>query len=190
MFVSICQVEYTTPHGASSSCQRPDKSLYTLYANFWTNKMEISELKQFMQLALEQARLCGTDVPIGALIINSEKKLISTGFNQRESKQDPLGHAELIAIRSAAQSLGSWRLQNCTIFSTLEPCPMCAEAIIQSRIKRVVFGAYDLIAGAAGSSFNLFIDRKALPVPEVLAGVLEQECSTLLKEFFKQQRKR
>lgn len=151
--------------------------------------MEVSELKHFMSLAIEQAHLSGKDVPIGALIINQDKKVIATGFNQRETRQDPLGHAELIAIAEAAKSLNSWRLNGCTIFSTLEPCPMCAEAIIQSRMNLLVFGAFDLIAGAAGSSFNLFGERKALPIPRVLAGVLEEECSRLLKEFFQQQRR-
>ena len=142
-----------------------------------------------MRLALEQAGNCQIDVPVGALIVRGDE-IIASGFNQRETLADPLGHAELIAIRTAAARLGSWRLTGCSIVSTLEPCPMCAEAIIQCRLAAVIFGAYDPIAGAAGSVFNLFVNRRSLPTPEIIAGILEEDCSALLQQFFLRQRKR
>lgn len=142
-----------------------------------------------MKLALQKATQCQCDVPVGALIVKNDE-IIASGFNQRESGQDPLGHAELIAIKQAAEKLGSWRLSACTLICTLEPCPMCAEALIQARLERVIFGAYDQVAGACGSAFNLFINRKALPTPELIGGILEEECSELLKEFFRVQRSR
>lgn len=145
-----------------------------------------------MQMALQEAGKCTADVPVGALIIDEENgdQVVSTGFNQRELLNDPLGHAELIALRAAAKSLSKWRLQGLTLICTLEPCPMCAEAIIQSRIARVIFGAFDPVSGAAGSAFNLFQHRKALPVPEVIGGILEKECSQMLSDFFLAKRNR
>src|SRR5262249_29580408 len=104
---------------------------------------------------------------------------------EREATGDPTAHAEIQAIRQAAKKLGGWRLEHTTIYSTLEPCPMCAEAIIQSRIKRLVFGAYDTASGAAGSAFNLFCQGRIYPIPEIVGGLLEQECQNLLVEFFK-----
>lgn len=142
-----------------------------------------------MHLAIEQAKLCREDVPVGAIIVKAGE-VIATGYNQREAKQDPLGHAELAAIKAAADKLGSWRLNGSTLVCTLEPCPMCAEAIIQARFDRLVFGAFDPICGAAGTAFNLFAKRKSLPTPELVAGILEEECSYLLKEFFRQRRQR
>jgi len=142
-----------------------------------------------MKAALEQTQLCQGDVPVGAIIVHDDT-IIATGYNQREALNDPLGHAELGAIRAASIKLGSWRLGGCAIFCTLEPCPMCAEAIIQSRLQLLVFGAYDPVAGAAGSVFNLFAKRKALPAPDILAGIMEEECVEPLKQFFKEQRQR
>ncbi len=145
-----------------------------------------------MQMALQEAGKCTADVPVGALVVDEEDgdRIVSAGFNQREVLNDPLGHAELIALRGAAQSLGKWRLQGLTLICTLEPCPMCAEAIIQSRIAKVVFGAFDPVSGACGSAFNLFHRRKALPVPEVIGGILEKECSQILSAFFLAKRNR
>lgn len=145
-----------------------------------------------MQMALQEAGKCTADVPVGALVVDEEDgdRIVSAGFNQREVLNDPLGHAELIALRGAAQSLGKWRLQGLTLICTLEPCPMCAEAIIQSRIAKVVFGAFDPVSGACGSAFNLFQRRKALPVPEVIGGILEEECSQILSAFFLAKRNR
>ena len=143
-----------------------------------------------MQVALREAGNCDLDVPVGALLVDeSTGTIVSRGFNQREALNDPLGHAELIALREAARVLGRWRLQELTLVCTLEPCPMCAEAIIQSRVKKVIFGAFDPVSGAAGTVFNLFANRKSLPVPEVIGGILEKECSSGLSEFFSARRK-
>ena len=108
--------------------------------------------------------------------------------SQRELLRDPLGHAELIAIRSAARALGRWRLDDCTLIVTLEPCAMCAGAIVQSRIPKVVFGAWDEKAGASGSKWDLLRDPRALHKVEVIPDVLKDECAALLKEFFQEQR--
>jgi len=137
-----------------------------------------------MQLALEEAKKCGKDVPVGCVIVK-DGVVIGIGRNERETTGDPTAHAEIQAIRQAAQKLGGWRLENTTIYSTLEPCPMCAEAIIQSRIQKLVFGAYDPQSGAAGSAFNLFCPGRIYPIPEIVGGLLEQECQNLLVEFFK-----
>jgi tRNA(adenine34) deaminase len=110
------------------------------------------------------------------------------GNNQRELLKDPLAHAEIVAIKSASKSIGSWRLEECTLVVTLEPCAMCAGAIMQARIPRVVFGAWDEKAGAAGSMWDLLRDPRALHKVEVVTGVLEQECAGVLKDFFSKQR--
>lgn len=145
----------------------------------------------YMQLAIEQAEnaLRMNEVPIGAVIVYKDE-VIATGYNIREQSQATLSHAELIAIHQANQNVGSWRLEDCTLYVTLEPCPMCAGAIVQSRIKRVVYGAYDPKAGCAGTLMNLLDDERFNHRVEVTAGVLEQECSELLKDFFKALRKR
>lgn len=143
-----------------------------------------------MKMALSEASNCTLDVPVGALVVDEiANQVISVGFNQREALNDPLGHAELIAIKSASEKLGKWRLNGLTLVCTLEPCPMCAEAIIQSRIEKLIFGAYDSVSGAAGSVFNLLVARKSLPVPEVIGGILEHDCSRLLSDFFAARRK-
>lgn len=151
--------------------------------------MNYDDASRLMMLALEEAAKCRVDVPVGAIIL-FEGKIIASAYNQREENRDPLGHAELLAIKQAAEVLGSWRLQDCVLVCTLEPCAMCAEAIIQTRIKRVIFGAYDPVSGAAGSAFNLFTGRKALPCPELIGGILEDDCSKLLTQFFQDQRQR
>ncbi len=144
-----------------------------------------------MQLAIEQAEKAREidEVPIGAVIVY-EDEVIATGYNVREHSQDTLSHAELIAIQQANQKIGSWRLEDCTLYVTLEPCPMCAGAIVQSRIKRVVFGAFDPKAGCAGTLMNLLEEERFNHQAEVTAGVLEKECSELLTNFFKALRKR
>jgi tRNA(adenine34) deaminase len=124
------------------------------------------------------------DVPIGAVVLNSAGAVIGKGGNERELKGDPTAHAEIIALRSAAEKIGSWRLEDCTLIVTLEPCAMCAGAILQSRIPRVVFGAWDEKAGAAGSLWDLLRDRRSLHQVEVISGVLEQRSQELLKKFF------
>jgi tRNA(adenine34) deaminase len=124
------------------------------------------------------------DVPVGALIVNEAGEVISSGKNEREKDNDPTAHAEIVAIRIASEKIGSWRLDDLTIIVTLEPCVMCAGAILQSRIKRLVFGAFDQKAGAVGSSFDVIRDVRALSKVEVVSGVLEKECAKLLTDFF------
>ena len=139
-------------------------------------------------LAVAQQASASGDVPVGAVIVNSAGEVIATGHNKRELNNDPTAHAEIVAIRKAAQVLGQWRLENHTIVVTLEPCPMCAGAIAQSRISTLVFGAWDDKAGASGSVWDLLRDPRALHKVEVTSGVLEEECSAMLKEFFSEQR--
>jgi tRNA(adenine34) deaminase len=124
------------------------------------------------------------DVPVGALIINEAGEILSFGKNEREKHNDPTAHAEVVAIRKASEKIGSWRLDDLTLIVTLEPCVMCAGAILQSRIKRLVFGAFDQKAGAVGSSLDVIRDVRALSKVEVVSGVLEKECARLLTDFF------
>jgi tRNA(adenine34) deaminase len=124
------------------------------------------------------------DVPVGALIVNEVGEIVSLGKNEREKDNDPTAHAEILAIKRAGEKLGSWRLDDLTLIVTLEPCVMCAGAILQSRIKRLVFGAFDQKAGAVGSSLDVIRDVRALSKVEVVSGVLEDECAKLLTDFF------
>jgi tRNA(adenine34) deaminase len=124
------------------------------------------------------------DVPVGALIVNEAGEILSIGKNEREKDNDPTAHAEILAIRRAGEKLGSWRLDDLTLIVTLEPCVMCAGAILQSRLKRLVFGAFDQKAGAVGSSLDVIRDVRALSKVEVISGVLEKECAKLLTDFF------
>jgi tRNA(adenine34) deaminase len=124
------------------------------------------------------------DVPVGALIVNEAGEIVSLGKNEREKDNDPTAHAEILAIRSAGEKLGSWRLDDLTLVVTLEPCVMCAGAILQSRLKRLVFGAFDQKAGAVGSCLDVIRDVRALSKVEVVSGVLEKECAKLLTNFF------
>ena len=124
------------------------------------------------------------DVPVGALIVNDAGEILSSGKNEREKDNDPTAHAEIVAIRGASEKLGSWRLDDLTLIVTLEPCVMCAGAILQSRLKRLVFGAFDQKAGAVGSSLDVIRDVRALSKVEVVSGVLEKECAKLLTDFF------
>ena len=124
------------------------------------------------------------DVPVGALIVNEAGEILSSGKNEREKDNDPTAHAEIVAIRKASEKIGSWRLDDLTLIVTLEPCVMCAGAILQSRIKRLVFGAFDQKAGAVGSSLDVIRDVRALSKVEVVSGVLEKECARLLTDFF------
>ena len=146
-----------------------------------------------MVLALklaEGAAATSGDVPVGAIILNSAGEVISRGTNERELHSDPTAHAEIVAIRSAAEKTGSWRLDDHTLVVTLEPCAMCAGAISQARIPRLVFGAWDAKAGAVGSVWDVLRDPRSLHSIEITAGVLEDECSTLLKRFFEGHRER
>jgi tRNA(adenine34) deaminase len=143
-----------------------------------------------MQQALEIAKsaLAAGDVPVGALVLNPEGKVVSTGFNRREIDSDPSAHAEIVALREAATVNKSWRLDGHTIVVTLEPCAMCAGAISQARIKTLVFGAWDAKAGAVGSVWDVLRDPRALHQVEVISGVNESECAAVLSEFFKNNR--
>ena len=135
-------------------------------------------------IAIAQEVKSSSDVPVGALIVNEVGEILSTGKNEREQDNDPTAHAEIVAIRRAGEKLGSWRLDDLTLIVTLEPCMMCAGAILQSRIKRLVFGAFDQKAGAVGSSLDVIRDVRALSKVEVVSGVLEDECAKLLTDFF------
>jgi tRNA(adenine34) deaminase len=142
-----------------------------------------------MELALEEARKSGIDVPVGALIVDSSGRMLAKSNNRRIRDSDPLGHAELLALREAAREVRDWRVEGCTLYVTLEPCAMCASAISDSRLKRVVFGAYDSNLGAAGSKYDILRDSAHGRAVEVLGGVLEDQCSKLLKDFFQSQRR-
>jgi tRNA(adenine34) deaminase len=143
--------------------------------------------EELMRLAIDVAHSAtGTgDVPVGALVINSDGIVIGKGFNEREANNDPTAHAEIVAIRNAAARLQKSRLDGCTLIVTLEPCAMCAGAIAQSRISKVIFGAWDEKAGAVGSVWDVLRDPRSIFKVEVQAGVLESECAELLTNFFK-----
>ena len=139
-----------------------------------------------MESALEQARLALTtsDVPVGAVVIDETGAVIGVGRNEREALGDPTAHAEVLALRAAARHRGEWRLSGCSLVVTLEPCTMCAGAAVLSRVDRIVFGAHDEKAGAAGSMWDLVRDRRLNHRPEVISGVLADESAALLREFF------
>jgi len=148
------------------------------------------DYKQLMQQAIELARGASNfdDVPVGALIVNEQGEVLVTGQNLREKDNDPTAHAEMIAIKNAGNKIGNWRLDDLTLVVTLEPCVMCAGAIAQSRMKRLVFGAFDEKAGAVGSVWDVIRDPRALSKIEVVSGVLADECAVLLKDFFNKKR--
>ena len=139
-------------------------------------------MQQAISLAKEAA--IKGDVPVGALVVDDLANVVGKGSNLREQNNDPTAHGEIVAIREAAKKLGSYRLDKLTMVVTLEPCGMCAGAIAQSRIKRLVFGSYDEKYGAVGSVWDLLRDSRAIYKPEVLSGVLENECAQLLSDFF------
>ena len=136
--------------------------------------------------ALEQARRAGAagEVPIGAVVIGPDGAVIGVGANEREATSDPTAHAEVVALRAAASALGTWRLDGCVLAVTLEPCPMCAGAAWLSRVDRVVFGAWNDEYGAAGSLWDVLRDGRLNHRPEVVAGVLADECAAVLADFF------
>ena len=140
-----------------------------------------------MTVALREASLATdhADVPVGAVILDAAGTVVAVGHNERELTGDPTAHAEVVAIRRAAEALGTWRLEGCTLVVTLEPCTMCAGAIVLSRLAQVVYGAVDDKAGAAGSRWDVLRDRRLNHRPEVLAGVRADECGALLTEFFR-----
>ena len=146
------------------------------------------DFEALMRHAIDEAEMSGTEVPVGALILDTSGEVIASGHNQKESKTDPTSHAEIEAIRAACEKLGDWRLENCTLVVTLEPCVMCAGAIVAARIPKVVFGAWDEKVGASGSLYDLLRDSRLGRPVEVTGGVLANECSQLLAEFFEAQR--
>ncbi len=147
--------------------------------------MDIKKYETFMQKAIEEAKKAEKigEIPIGAIIVK-EGNVIATGYNKREIRKNALLHAEIEAINNACKKIGNWRLINCDLYVTIEPCPMCAGAIINSRIKKLIFGAKDTKAGSCGSVINLF-ELKYNHRPEVISGVMEVKCRNLLSSFFK-----
>lgn len=153
--------------------------------------MTMTEDEHWMNEAIEQARIAGSlgEVPIGAVIVR-DGVIVGAGYNLREKDHDPTAHAEMIAIRQASDSLQAWRLLGCTLYVTLEPCPMCAGAILQSRVERVVYGASDPKAGCVGTLMDLLQDSRFNHVSPWTSGVLQEECSSLLTDFFRRLRSR
>ena len=135
-------------------------------------------------LLVAKSALSAGDVPVGAVIINKDGVIVGKGFNEREANNDPTAHAEVVAIRNAAARLQNSRLDGCTLIVTLEPCAMCAGAIAQSRISKLIFGAWDEKAGAVGSVWDVLRDPRSIFKVEVTSGILEDECAALLKDFF------
>jgi tRNA(adenine34) deaminase len=146
--------------------------------------------RSWMRHALDEAALAADagDVPVGAVVLSPAGTVLATGHNEREATGDPTAHAEVLALRAAAGRLGAWRLTGCTLVVTLEPCTMCAGALVQARVERVVFGARDEKAGAVGSLWDVVRDRRLNHRPEVIQGVLEQDCAAQLTSFFKDRR--
>jgi len=162
----------------------------TKVSNFSTRPINPAD-DAAIQAAIGQARhaLTTNDVPIGAVVVDAAGKIVGVGFNAREANNDPTAHAEIIALREAASELGTWRLDGCTLAVTLEPCTMCAGAIVLARVPRLIFGAWDPKAGACGSMRDVVRDRRLNHTVEVIGGLREAECATLLDEFFAHQRK-
>ena len=145
--------------------------------------------RQFMQQALDQAKLAAAagEVPVGAVLVR-DGQVISTGFNQPITNSDPSAHAEMMALRAAAQSESNYRLPGTTLYVTLEPCTMCAGAMLHARVERVVFGASDPKTGAAGSVLNVFSEKQINHQTQVEGGIMSEECGQVLRDFFKERR--
>jgi tRNA(adenine34) deaminase len=158
----------------------------------------LAEFEPAMRLALEQAAAAPpagssgapdvADVPVGAVVLDDRGAVVGTGRNRREADSDPSAHAEIVALRAAARALGRWRLEGCTLVVTLEPCTMCAGAVLAARIGRLVYGAADARAGAAGSVWDVLHDSRLGGPAEVVSGVLAADCAALLRTFFGQRR--
>jgi len=148
------------------------------------------DYQQLMQQAIELANQSANfgDVPVGALIVNEQGEVLSTGQNLREKDNDPTAHAEMVAIKNAGNKIGNWRLDDLTLVVTLEPCVMCAGAIAQSRMKRLVFGAFDERAGAVGSVFDVLRGPRTFNNIEIVNRIMSKECSEILKDFFVKKR--
>lgn len=148
-------------------------------------------MKKYMQEALEEAKKAASmgEIPIGAVIIK-DGQIVGRGHNETETRKDPTAHAEMLAIRQASQTLGGWRLLGCEMYVTAEPCCMCAGAIVWSRIQKLYIGTMDPKAGACGSVFNIPQEEKLNHYVEIETGILQEECSCIMKDFFKQLRKK
>ena len=145
-------------------------------------------LEQAMDLAIGQAMLSGDDVPVGAVVLDPSGQVVASAHNERELSGDPTAHAELLAIQRVGKAKGDWRLEDLTLVVTLEPCVMCAGAIVAARIPKVIFGAFDEKVGGAGSRYDLLRDSRLGNPVEVIAGVKQEQCSKLLKDFFEAKR--
>ncbi len=148
----------------------------------------LASFEPAMRQALAEAAAAGADVPVGAVVLAPSGDVVGRGRNQREADGDPTAHAELIAIRAAGRAIGSWRLTGCTLVVTLEPCTMCAGALLAGRLSRLVYGAHDPRAGAAGSVWDVLHDARLGEPVEVVSGVLADECADLLRKFFEERR--
>lgn len=151
----------------------------------------MTEYEKYMREAIRQAKkaLVLDEVPIGCVIVHNDR-IIARGYNRRNTDKSTLAHAEIIAIKKASKVINDWRLENCTMYVTLEPCQMCAGAIVQARIPRVVIGSMNPKAGCGGSILNLLEEERFNHQAEVIRGVMEEECSTMLTEFFRELRKK
>jgi len=146
------------------------------------------EYETLMAAAIAEAKLAQVDVPVGAVLVSGSGEVVASAHNQKELTGDPSGHAEILALRKAAEAEGNWRLEDLTMVVTLEPCVMCAGAIVAARLKEVVFGAYVEKVGAAGSAYDIVRDSRLGGNVGVVGGVLETECQELLKDFFQSRR--
>jgi len=146
------------------------------------------EYETLMAAAIAEAKRAQVDVPVGAVLVSGSGEVVASAHNQKELTGDPSGHAEILALRKAAEAEGNWRLEDLTMVVTLEPCVMCAGAIVAARLKEVVFGAYDEKVGAAGSAYDIVRDSRLGGNVGVVGGVLETECQELLKDFFQSRR--
>lgn len=148
----------------------------------------LASFEPAMRQAIAEAKAAGADVPVGAVVLDADGSVIGRGRNEREATADPTAHAEIVAMRAAAVSLGNWRLDACTLVVTLEPCTMCAGALLAGRVPRLVYGTDDPRAGAAGSVWDVLHDPRLGPPVEVVTGVLSSECAALLRGFFEERR--
>jgi tRNA(adenine34) deaminase len=148
----------------------------------------LASFEPAMRQAIAEAKAAGADVPVGAVVLDAGGSVIGRGRNQREGTADPTAHAEILALRAAGVSRKNWRLDGCTLVVTLEPCTMCAGALLAGRVARLVYGTYDPRAGAAGSVWDVLHDPRLGPPVEVLTGVLSDECAAMLRGFFEERR--
>lgn len=155
-----------------------------------SSEISIDDRLWCMRIALDEAEAAYrlAEVPVGAVIVDGKGEVISKAHNLKESVHNPCGHAELLAIQAAAQKIQGWRLEDCTLYVTLEPCPMCMAALVQARIKQVVFGAYDSKGGALSLGYALHRDTRLNHQFSMIGGVLHYDCSRLLSQFFKERR--